>query len=37
MSGTDFSLWGLVLARTNPHRLKSVPLINYTNFLEEER
>src|SRR5579872_7256960 len=24
-SGTDFSLWGSVLANTNPHRLKSVP------------
>jgi len=25
-SGTRFSLWGLVLARANPHRLKRVPL-----------
>ena len=25
-SGTGFSLWGFVLARTNPHRLKPVPL-----------
>jgi hypothetical protein len=26
LSGTDFSLWGLVLASTKTHRLKSVPL-----------
>jgi len=26
VSGTRFSLWVLVLARTNPHRLKRVPL-----------
>jgi len=26
LSGTGFSLWGLVFARTNPHRLKRVLL-----------
>jgi hypothetical protein len=25
-SGAGFSLWGLVLARSNPHRLKPAPL-----------
>ena len=27
LSSTDFSLWGLVLARTNPRRLKPAPLV----------
>jgi len=26
LSGTGFSLWGFVLARTKPHTLKHVPL-----------
>ena len=26
LSGAGFSLWVLVLARTNPHRLKPAPL-----------
>ena len=27
-----FSLWGFVLARTKPHRLKPVPLIPFVGF-----
>ena len=30
--GTVFSLWGLVLARTKPHRLKSVSLKPHRYF-----
>jgi hypothetical protein len=26
IGGAGFSLWGLLLARTNPHRLKPAPL-----------
>ncbi len=32
-SGTGFSLWGLVLARTKPHRLKPAPLTPALNLL----
>ncbi len=35
-SGTGFSLWGLVLAGTEPHRLKPVPLTPYPNPIAEE-
>jgi len=35
LSGTGFSLWGLVLARTKTHRLKTVPLkhVRQTTYL----
>jgi hypothetical protein len=31
-SGAGFSLWGFVLARTKPHRLKPAPLDPNRNF-----
>jgi hypothetical protein len=30
LSGAGFSLWVLVLARTNPRRLKPAPLVKIT-------
>jgi hypothetical protein len=36
LCSTGFSLWNLVLARTNPHRLKPVPL-NTKNKAPEGR
>ena len=36
-SSTGFSLWGLVLARTNPHRLKPVLLKTRTRYIRRSR
>jgi hypothetical protein len=39
LSGAGFSLWGFVLARSKPHRLKPVPLNPrfFQEFIDEER